>query len=50
VKTVTWYGIGKWWGAMKWWWDRRRWTTLARTALSLPKAAYYELRGGKVRR
>jgi hypothetical protein len=47
---VTRYGLGKWWGAMRWWWERRCWLKLARVSLSLPKAIYYEARGGVVRR
>ncbi len=49
MAVVTTYSLGRWWGAMRWWWERRLWGKLARVSLSLPKAIYYELRGGKVR-
>ena len=39
------YGFAAWWRAVKWWWPRRRLLAAWIAVCSLPKAAYYELRG-----
>lgn len=42
------YGLASWWRAVQWWWPRRRRQAVRVACCSLPKAAYYQLRGGRI--
>lgn len=50
MKTTTRYGLSQWWAAINWWAERRQWGKVARASLSLPKAVYFEAKGGTLRR